>query len=149
MHTHLNHFTGQQKLTQYCKSTIFQLNKKKRTTVLYIFMMFWVGQKVHSGFFIILQKNLKKIFWSTQYYFFPLEKLLTLRSMLTYFLFLIVNKYNILPQRGKNEKERDEAPTVLLAPWFRIAHMVLTPYHFPGLSLKVSGIRKEAGKHSL
>lgn len=112
-------------------------------------MMFWVGQKVHSGFFIILQKNLKKIFWSTQYYFFPLEKLLTLRSMLTYFLFLIINKYNILPQRGKNEKERDEAPTVLLAPWFQIAHMVLTPYHFPGLSLKVSGIRKEAGKHSL
>lgn len=63
--------------------------------------------------------------------------------MLTYFIFLIINKYTFLPQRGKNEKERDEAPTVLLAPWFRIAHMALTTYHFPGLSLEVSGIRRK------
>ena len=45
-----------------------------RTTMLYIFVMFWVGQKVHSGFSIILQKNLKKIFLVNPILFLSLGK---------------------------------------------------------------------------
>ena len=88
---------------------------KMRTTMLYIFMMFWVGQKVHSGFSIILQKILKKIFFVNPILLLSLGKAFDIEKNAHIFSFLN-HKYNILPQRGKNEKERDEAPTVLLAP---------------------------------
>ena len=86
-----------------------------RTTMLYIFVMFWVGQKVHSGFSIILQTNLKKNFLVNPILLLYLGKAFDIEKNAHIFSFLN-HKYNILPQRGKNEKERDEAPTVLLAP---------------------------------